>query len=534
MRKRTIEEFIAEARLVHGDRFDYSESIYIGAKKPIRIRCVRHDTWITGRATPDTHLLSPHGLCALCKRESLSRRDQDLGASSFAFLHPSLASQANGWDPKCVFAKSHVKLPWRCPVIGHIWIASPAQRDRRPESDCPYCSGRKVLPGFNDLATRYPEIAAEASGWDPSTVHPGSEEKRQWACSHGHAPWKQSPYHRTRAQSANRGCPTCTGHIVLAGFNDLATTDRALAQEAYGDWDPRCFTRKSEEKVEWWCSNGHSFTQKIRSRAIGGQGCPHCVHNRRVLKGFNDLATLFPVIAAEAHGWDPTAITPGHDKKKLWKCSDPSHPPYVAFPYSRTGPPKAGCPYCSGYSALPGVTDLLTVDPRLATEAFGWDPKLVSSESEEALPWKCSQCGCVWEQSAKRRTNKRSESNCPACSESTFRQNSPGWIYLAQTDDAQRFGITNTPEIRLAYLQRSGWRLIENELRGPMKGDSLLGLAHRVKQWLSAHSLTEDQGSEQWKKSAFVVRTLEELFRSAMLQKASYGPLLNQNQPVDP
>ena len=35
----------------------------------------------------------------------------------------------------------------------------------------------KLVVGINDLATLHPEIAAEADGWDPSTVHSDSHKK---------------------------------------------------------------------------------------------------------------------------------------------------------------------------------------------------------------------------------------------------------------------------------------------------------------------------------------------------------------------
>jgi len=34
----------------------------------------------------------------------------------------------------------------------------------------------KLIPGNNDLATRFPEVAREAYGWDPSSVFPGTSE----------------------------------------------------------------------------------------------------------------------------------------------------------------------------------------------------------------------------------------------------------------------------------------------------------------------------------------------------------------------
>ena len=49
---------------------------------------------------------------------------------------------------------------------GHEWSGLIASRARKGEADpgCPYCSGRKVPAGYNDLATTHPSIAAM---WHP-------------------------------------------------------------------------------------------------------------------------------------------------------------------------------------------------------------------------------------------------------------------------------------------------------------------------------------------------------------------------------
>ena len=67
--------------------------------------------------------------------------------------------------------------------------------------------------GVNDLATLYSEVAAEADGWDPSTVMPGSSSKKlPWKCEKGHT-WKTTPDHRTGDDPT--GCPGC----AESGFN---------------------------------------------------------------------------------------------------------------------------------------------------------------------------------------------------------------------------------------------------------------------------------------------------------------------------
>ena len=41
---------------------------------------------------------------------------------------------------------------------------------------------KKLIAGINDVATLHPEVAAEADGWDPSTVHCESAKKLKWKC----------------------------------------------------------------------------------------------------------------------------------------------------------------------------------------------------------------------------------------------------------------------------------------------------------------------------------------------------------------
>ena len=74
----------------------------------------------------------------------------------------------------------------------------------------------KLVPGVNDLATLFPDVAAEADGWDPSTVTPGSGQKLSWKCNQDHR-WDATVSDRVRRQ---QGCPCCCNRKLWTGFND--------------------------------------------------------------------------------------------------------------------------------------------------------------------------------------------------------------------------------------------------------------------------------------------------------------------------
>lgn len=76
-KRKTTEEFIADARKVHGDKYDYSHVVYIDARTPVEIVCNKHGAFMQ---TPHTHLKGSG--CALCGKEAYQDRFS-LGTDAF-------------------------------------------------------------------------------------------------------------------------------------------------------------------------------------------------------------------------------------------------------------------------------------------------------------------------------------------------------------------------------------------------------------------------------------------------------------------
>lgn len=79
------------------------------------------------------------------------------------------------------------------------------------------------------LADTHPNLAAQAHGWDPSTVTFGSHKKTKWVCERKHV-WEAQVHKRVIGQ----GCPICSNRQILQGFNDLSSTHPHIASE----WHP--------------------------------------------------------------------------------------------------------------------------------------------------------------------------------------------------------------------------------------------------------------------------------------------------------
>ena len=299
-------------------------TVSAGSNKRKRWICQEGHRW----ETSPLHRTSGKGQgCPTC-----SNRIILAGFNDLATARPDLAIEADGWDPTTVASKSGMRVSWRC-SSGHKWKQK--VQARFEGRNCPICSNKQLLAGFNDLATTHPHIAKEVDGWDPKSIIAGSNKFQKWRCPIGHT-YKTKTV--TRSQGSN--CPYCSGHKVLKGFNDLATRRPDIAAEAF-DWDPSTVSELSGKKYKWNCDLGHVWAAVIANRTGQGHGCPYC-SNTKVLKGFNDLATRRPDIAAEAFDWDPTTVTAGASKRQRWICSM-GHK-WTTTVSHRVG--GSGCPSC--------------------------------------------------------------------------------------------------------------------------------------------------------------------------------------------
>ena len=209
-------------------------------------------------------------------------------------------------SPETISYGSH-RMVWWKGSCGHEWQAVVKSRSIGRQTGCPYCSGNRVLKGFNDFATRYPEIASEWSEknapFTPDQFSAFSNRKMWWKGKCGHE-WQALIADR----SSGHGCPYCNTHKRLKGFNDFATSHPLLVKEwakENGEVQPDALP--SYHYLAYWkCSAcGNTYRAWTDSRANGSK-CPYCT-NRSVLKGFNDLATTYPDLAEE---WEPKLNDP--------------------------------------------------------------------------------------------------------------------------------------------------------------------------------------------------------------------------------
>ena len=299
-----------------------------------------------------------------------SGRNAIPGENDLVTRRPDLAKQFDieknhPLRPENLKESSGKKVWWNCRKGHPSWEAIVANRTKG--KGCPYCSGRKAVPGVNDLATLHPRISRE---WDseknenpdPTGISPNANKKYWWRCALSHS-WEAPPVSRVSMKS---GCPYCANQKVLAGWNDLASLGEPFVSE-YALSNPRPIQevyQRAKYKVTWVCQEAHKqWDTVVRNRTVLGTGCPTCAG--RFEKGVNSLDCLSLDFL---HEWNEELNSPltirdvGLSQEVWWKCSvDDSHV-WRTSAYSRTWG-RGTCPDCrqgGGFrQSLPGIFYLL-------------------------------------------------------------------------------------------------------------------------------------------------------------------------------
>lgn len=153
-----------------------------------------------------------HKNCPYCAGQKVLQ-----GFNDIVTTHPAIIKEWNYTKntnfPEFYNAGSRKKVWWVCDK-GHEWEAIIKSRCLQNKK-CPYCTGRKVLSGYNDLMTTHPYLIREwnyrKNTLNPANISKGSNKKVWWVCDKGHE-WEAMINSRTRINKTN--CPVCMRSFV--------------------------------------------------------------------------------------------------------------------------------------------------------------------------------------------------------------------------------------------------------------------------------------------------------------------------------
>jgi hypothetical protein len=193
MKKSTTNEFIEKAKLIHGDKYDYSKVTYISNHTKIVIECPIHGEF---KQMPYSHL-QKHG-CKKCNDENKPLKIED-------FIKKSNKTHNNKYDySKVKYVDSNTKIEIICKTHGSF-LQNPYQHSI--EIGCPNCYEEK----HNLTNEKFIKKCINTHGdkYDYSeTCYLDSKTKIKINCKK-HGSFLQFPFGHLSGQ----GCKKCTSNI---------------------------------------------------------------------------------------------------------------------------------------------------------------------------------------------------------------------------------------------------------------------------------------------------------------------------------
>ncbi len=259
-KKSTTEEFIENAKKIHGDKYDYSKVKYDLAKKPVIIVCPIHGEF---KQTPIMHLRGAG--CKKCSGNSRSSTDEFIDAAKKVHGNKYDYSQVN-------YINNKTKVKIICPIHGEF--------EQKPNthlngSGCYSCGKLQAGEKIKSDSESFIEMARKIHGdkYDYSKVEYKTAKSPVKIICPIHGEFEQiASYHLSGNQ-----CKKC-------GSRNLPyTTDEYIqaAKEIHGDrykYDNLIYVN-AQTPVKITCKKHGDFLQKP-SYHLSGQGCAKCSESR--------------------------------------------------------------------------------------------------------------------------------------------------------------------------------------------------------------------------------------------------------------
>ena len=333
MKRLTTDEFIRRAKDIHGNKYDYSKSVYVNAVTKVCIICPEHgEFW----QLPNNHLKG-------CGCPKCSNNDRISSNEYINKLKKQYPYSPYGFE-SIVYKNNHTPIQLRCPIHG-LFSTLPSSLTKHL-TECPICKKKRLSDAQSKTTEQFIKEAKIAHGNKynySKTQYVNAKTKVCIICpKHGEF-WQ---YPNTHLNS--KGCPKCSNERLWDNRKDKTTKDGFIqkAREIHGnkyDYSKIEYINTST-KVCIICPEHGEFWQ-TPSAHLSGQGCPKCgKHHLSIL--FRDTIDEFVkkanIIHNNRYDYSKVEYIRGNDKVCII-C--PEHGEFWQTPNNHLQ--GHGCPKCA-------------------------------------------------------------------------------------------------------------------------------------------------------------------------------------------
>lgn len=335
--------------------------------------------------------------CPYCEERLVDPLTTSLNAK-----YPELAklwSDQNELGPELVLPGSSHRYLWNCTDCNRTYSAE-VRHIVNNGPNCPYCSGRLVIPDETSLKAKYPEIAAMWSPLNergPETVFPTASIRVLWDC-----PECGNSYSALVKDivSGEDNCPYCNERRVIPDKTSLKAKYPKIAAmwSSLNERGPETVFPTSTIRALWECPEcQNSYWANVKDVVENDAECPYCTE-KRVDPNRTSLKALHPDIAemwSSKNKRGAETVFPDSKIRVIWDC------PYCGFEYEANVADVVtkdnACPYCNETKVMPGFNSFAAKHPDLMDEwllrtnkyVLRVDPDQEGDKSRKVVWWRC-------------------------------------------------------------------------------------------------------------------------------------------------
>lgn len=261
----TTDEFIKGARKVHGDKYDYSKSVYTGAAVKLTVICKKHGEFCP---TPANHCNGSG-----CKKCGYESNEISLSVSQNEFIERATRIHKNKYIyADTVYTKTHNKIKIICPVHGEFYQTAGVHLRG---FGCIKCRSDRNTNTTEDFIKLAKKIHGDKYNYS-ETVYTNSNIKVTINCPR-HGNFKQLPNsHAGKRIKSQCGCPKCYQERHKTSTEKIVKECKKVHKNFYDYSKTRYID--ADTKIKIICPTHGVFSQLPFSHRAG-QGCKKCTSN---------------------------------------------------------------------------------------------------------------------------------------------------------------------------------------------------------------------------------------------------------------
>jgi hypothetical protein len=334
----TQEEFIEKCKKIHGNKYDYSKSIYMRANAKVTIICPKHGEFF--QAAQD-HMNNGRG-CPQCGNDE--KHNKQVMSQEDVINICNKANKNKYTCDKFVYKNSKIKTIVTCPIHGDFLI--------KPES---HMKGHGCIKCRDELSHSKQSFTTQEFIEKSKKLHSDQFDYSETHYVNNTTPIKIrclkhniifAQYPQTHFNSETGGCPLCRSDTIKTKNSYMQGEILALFIETHGnkyDYSKFIYTGITSKGIIICRKHGEFLKDPFGH--IRGEGCQKCSHEITAEKN-SFTKEQFIENAKNIHGdlYDYSLVRYVNARTKV-KIICKQHGVFEQIPYAHVGQ-GTGCPNC--------------------------------------------------------------------------------------------------------------------------------------------------------------------------------------------